>query len=73
MVLVIGAGVWASFFGYSVFLLGNLVERVGRSLAIVIGVGTVIAIIVGVNFVRRHEARLIAEAECALPGPLKSP
>jgi hypothetical protein len=61
------------FFGYSVFHLGNPVERLGGSLAILVGVVTVIAIIVGINFVRRHKARLIAEAECALPGPAASP
>ena len=67
---VVGGTVWVSFIGYSVFLLGNLVERAGHALAIVIGIAALIAIIVGVYFLRRHEARLTAEAELALPGPL---
>ena len=31
----------------------------------------VIALVIGALFVRSHEAQLIAEAERALPGPLK--
>jgi membrane protein DedA with SNARE-associated domain len=69
---VVGALVWVSFIGYTVFLLGDLVERAGHSVAIVIGVLAVMVIILGINFLRRHEARLTAEAELALPGPLAS-
>jgi hypothetical protein len=52
-------------------LLGRQVEHVARPLVIVIGIATVIVIAIGVNFVGRHEAELVAEAERALPGPLK--
>jgi len=69
---VVGALVWVSFIGYTVFLLGDLVERAGHSVAIVVGVLAVTVIILGINFLRRHEARLTAEAELALPGPLAS-
>ena len=69
---VVGALVWVSFIGYTVFLLGNLVERAGHSVAFVVGVLAVMVIILGINFLRRHEARLTAEAELALPGPLAS-
>ncbi len=34
---------------------------------------TVIGVIVGGVFVKRHEAQLTAEAERAMPGPLKLP
>ena len=69
---VIGALMWTSVIGYLSFLFGSLVHRVGHWIAIGIGVVAVTAIIASVNFLRRHEERLIAEAELALPGPLTS-
>ena len=68
---IIGALVWTSVVGYLSFLFGNLIHQVGHWIAI--GVVAVTAIVAGVNFLRRHEERLIAEAELALPGRLKSP
>jgi len=70
---IVGALVWTSAIGYLSFLFGNLIHRAGHCIAIVVGVVAVTAIVVGVNFLRRHEERLIAEAELALPGPLKTP
>ena len=70
---VVGALVWTSVVGYLSFLFGNLIHQVGHWIAIVVGVVAVTAIVVGVNFLWRHEERLIAEAELALPGRLKSP
>jgi membrane protein DedA with SNARE-associated domain len=70
---VVGALAWASFFGFAAYLLGREVEKVAGPLVIVIGIAAVIVIILGANFVRRHEAQLAAEAERALPGPLKWP
>jgi hypothetical protein len=40
-------------------------------LVIVIGIIAVIVFIAGAVFIRRHEAQLVAEAERALPGPLR--
>jgi hypothetical protein len=37
----------------------------------VLGLSLLIFIVVAAVFVRRHEAQLTAEAEQALPGPLK--
>jgi hypothetical protein len=54
---------WTSVVGYLSFLFGSLIHRVGHWIAIVIGVVAVTAIVVGVNFLRRHEERLKAEAE----------
>ena len=70
---VVGALVWTSVVGYLSFLLGNLIHEVGHWIGIIVGVVTVSAIVAGVNFLRRHEERLLAEAELALPGRLKSP
>jgi membrane protein DedA with SNARE-associated domain len=69
---VVGALMWTSVVGYLSFLFGSLVHRVGHWIAIFIGVVAVTALVVGINFLRRHEARLLAEAELALPGPLAS-
>ena len=68
---IVGALMWTSVVGYLSFLFGSLVHRVGHWIAIAIGVVAVTAII-GVNFLRRHEERLVEEAELALPGPLAS-
>jgi len=70
---VAGAVVWAITFGLAAYFLGRQVERLAGSMFIVVCVGAVIVIIVAANFVRRHEAQLAAEAERALPGPLKLP
>jgi membrane protein DedA with SNARE-associated domain len=66
-----GAIVWACFFGFAAYMFGRQVERLAGPMVIVIGVGVVILGIIGAIFVGRHEAELAAEAERALPGPLK--
>ena len=70
---VAGAVAWATIFGLAAYFLGRQVERLAGSMFIVVGVGAVTVIIVAANFVRRHEAQLAAEAERALPGPLRLP
>jgi cytochrome c biogenesis protein CcdA len=69
---IVGALMWTSVVGYLSFLFGSLIHRVGHWIAIVIDVVAVTAIVVGVNFLRRHGERLKAEAEFALPGALAS-
>jgi len=68
---IVGALVWASFFGFAAYWLGTEVEQFAKPVVIGIGVIVVILILAGIVFVRRHEAQLIAEAERALPGPLE--
>jgi membrane protein DedA with SNARE-associated domain len=68
-----GALVWAAFFGFAAYMLGRQVERLAGPMVIVVGIVVLILIIVGTIFVGRHEAQLSAEAERALPGPLKWP
>jgi len=70
---VVGAVIWAAFFGFASYMLGRQIERFAGPLVIVIGVIAVIVIALGAHFVGRHEAQLAAEAERALPGPLKWP
>jgi membrane protein DedA with SNARE-associated domain len=69
----VGALVWASFFGFAAYMLGRQVERLAGPMVIVICLAAVIVIIVAAIFAGRHEAQLTAEAERALPGPLKWP
>jgi membrane protein DedA with SNARE-associated domain len=67
----VGAFVWAGVFGLAAYMLGHQVERVAGPVMIVIGIIALVALVIGARFVSRHEAQLIAEAERALPGPLK--
>jgi membrane protein DedA with SNARE-associated domain len=68
---IAGAVLWSSAFGFAAYMLGREIERVAGPLVIVIGIAAVVVIALGAHFVGRHEAELAAEAERALPGPLK--
>jgi membrane protein DedA with SNARE-associated domain len=70
---IVGALAWASIFGFAAYLLGREVEKFAGPTVIVLGVAVLIVVIIGAHFVSRHEAQLAAEAERALPGPLKWP
>jgi membrane protein DedA with SNARE-associated domain len=70
---VIGSIIWAASYGYAAYSLGREFERVQGPLVLLFAVATVIAFIAGGMFVHRHEAQLTAEAERAMPGPLKFP
>jgi membrane protein DedA with SNARE-associated domain len=68
---VVGSLLWAAIFGYAAYSLGREVERFAGWTVVVFGLATVVAFIIGGIFVNRHEAQLAAEAERAMPGPLK--
>jgi membrane protein DedA with SNARE-associated domain len=68
-----GGTLWATVYGCGAYLLGRGIEHVAKPVGIAVGVVLVLAIIAGVMFLRRHEARLQADAERALPGPLQPP
>ena len=70
---IIGAFLWATLFGLAAYSLGRQVERLTGWAVLVFGLVALICIVVAAAFVRRHEAQLTAEAEQALPGPLKLP
>jgi membrane protein DedA with SNARE-associated domain len=70
---VIGACIWAVFFGIAAYSLGRQVEKLAGSMVFVCGLGAIVAIFLAANFVKGHEAQLAAEAERALPGPLELP
>lgn len=70
---IVGALVWACFFGFAAYWLGREVESIAGPMVIGIGIVAVIVIVVAARFVSRHEAQLAVDAERALPGPLKMP
>jgi membrane protein DedA with SNARE-associated domain len=70
---IVGATLWATFFGVAAYTLGRQVERLAGSAVFVCGLGVLVAVVLAANFVKGHEAQLAAEAERALPGPLESP
>jgi membrane protein DedA with SNARE-associated domain len=64
---------WAVSYGYLAYALGREFEQLEGPLVIFLVVLTVALFIAGGVFVHRHEAQLSAEAERAMPGPLKLP
>jgi membrane protein DedA with SNARE-associated domain len=70
---IVGASLWATFFGIAAYTLGRQVERLAGSVVFVCGLGVLVALFLAASFVKGHEAQLAAEAERALPGPLELP
>jgi membrane protein DedA with SNARE-associated domain len=70
---IVGALAWASFFGFAAYYLGRQAERLAGPMVVVVGIVAVVVIVIAAIFVARHEAQLTAEAERALPGPLRWP
>jgi len=66
-----GAIVWALVFGLAAYSLGHELERLRRPAAIALSAVAVLAVAGGFWFIRRHEAALEAEADRALPGPVR--
>jgi len=65
------SGIWAVSYGYAAYWVGREFEHSHRHVAIFLVIIAAIVIIgVGI-FVHRREAQLIADAERAMPGPLK--
>jgi len=66
----LGGVIWATLMGSAAYWAGRSVEHaMGPASAAMIGIALALAI-AGSLFVRRHEQRLSAKAETALPGPL---
>jgi membrane protein DedA with SNARE-associated domain len=65
-----GAIAWAGGYGMLAYLFGERVERFTKLAGIAIVAGAIGGALVLIWLVRRHEARLEAEAERMLPGPL---
>ncbi len=61
-----GGILWASAYGFGAYALGNEVKRISGPAATVLGIAAVIAVVVGVFYLRRHEAELIAQSQRAM-------
>jgi membrane protein DedA with SNARE-associated domain len=70
---VTGSVMWSLTYGYAAYALGRQFERLEGPVVIFLAVITVAGFVLGGIFVNRHEAQLLAEAERAMPGPLKMP
>ena len=67
----ISSSVWAVSYGYAAYWAGREFEHSHRYLATILVIIVMIVIVVVGVFVHRRETQLIAEAERAMPGPLK--
>jgi membrane protein DedA with SNARE-associated domain len=67
----LGGTMWAALIGAGAYLFGHQLHKFAAPIGILLLVAVVAVAIVGFIFVRRHEKALIAEAERALPGPIR--
>lgn len=63
---------WAATFGTTAYLLGHHIHRFAGPAGIAVLAVAAALLAVGVVLIRRHEARLEAEAIAAYPGPITS-
>ena len=66
-----GAVLWATLYGLGAYYLGHALESLTKPAAIVLGIIGVLILVVLFVFTKRHEAELTAQAEAALPGPIR--
>ncbi len=62
----LGGIVWTSLYGYGAYILGNQVHKLVGPVGITCGVLTSAAVVWGALFLRKHEHRLLREAELAM-------
>jgi membrane protein DedA with SNARE-associated domain len=70
---IAGSVLWAVIYGVGAYSLGREFEKLEGSVVVIFAVITVVSFIAAAVFVNRHETQLSAEAERAMPGPLKLP
>lgn len=66
-----GGILWATLYGLAAFYLGRKIETFTRPVGLTLLIIGLVAVIVSLWFIRRHEAELELEAERAIPGPLR--
>ena len=67
----VGAAAWVAIDSFGAYLFGEELTRVATPVAIVLGLVIAVILIAAGILVARHEQQLAAEAERALPGPLR--
>jgi membrane protein DedA with SNARE-associated domain len=65
-----GGIVWAAFYTFVSYAVGNSLRQLSGTINIVIGAVAAVVIIATILVVRRQAGRLTAVAEAAYPGPL---
>src|ERR1700757_3568457 len=70
---IVGSALWAMSYGYAAYAFGLGIKQIQGPLVIVLVIVTILVFVIGGIFIHRHEAQLTAEAERAMPGPLKLP
>ncbi len=68
---VAGAVAWVGLDAFGAYYLGEAMRRLAAPVGIALGIVVVGIIVLVAAFLARHEGRLEAEAERALPGPLR--
>ena len=68
-----GGIVWSTLYGLGAYYLGQQIKGVIGPVGMVLLAVAVVLVVAGLILLRRHEKRLEAEAERALPGPLRPP
>jgi len=66
-----GGIAWASIFGFGAYAFGGAMLHKSGSIGLVFLVLAAVMVVAGFVFIKRQESRLIAQAELALPGPLR--
>jgi membrane protein DedA with SNARE-associated domain len=66
-----GAVLWATLYGLGAYHLGHALESLTKPAAIVLGIIGILVLVGLLVFTKRHEAELTAQAEAALPGPIR--
>ena len=64
-----GGILWAALYGLGAYALGETIHRLAGPLGKGFAVAAVLAVVAGVVFLRRNEARLEEEADRAIPDP----
>lgn len=67
-----GGIVWAAIFGFGAYAFGGAMLHKSGSLSLVFLVVAIAVFVAGFILIRRQEKRLIAKAELAMPGPLRT-
>jgi membrane protein DedA with SNARE-associated domain len=65
-----GGIVWTALYGTAAYYFGNRLHHLSKEAGLGLSVLAGVVIVVGLIYLRRHEARLQALAEAAIPGPL---
>jgi membrane protein DedA with SNARE-associated domain len=68
---VAGGILWATLFGLGANAFGREIDALRGTAAVLLSIAGIVAVIVGLWFVRRHETALEDRAEEALPGPVR--